>query len=94
MLRAALDIDISWKSHTTNKELYGDLPKITTNITMRRLRFAGHCKRRKGSKSDYLATNKGERTAGRPFKNVCRHLQEDTYYTTGAIIGIRHMTPE
>ena len=47
VLRAALDI--SWKSHITNRELYGDLPKITAKITNRRLRFAGHCKRRKGS---------------------------------------------
>ena len=89
MLRAALDIDISWKSHTTNKELYGDLPKITTNITMRRLRFAGHCKRRKGSKSDYLATNTGERTAGRPSKTYV-----DNYKNTHTIQLEPLLTPE
>ena len=57
VLRAALDI--SWKSHITNhanRELYGDLPKITAKITNRRLRFAGHCKRRKGSVVSNLIT--------------------------------------
>ena len=31
----------------TNKELYGDLPKITDKIRERRLHFAGHCCRSK-----------------------------------------------
>ena len=45
MLRKALDV--GWKDHihVPNKELYGDLPKITTQISKKRLQFAGHCKR-------------------------------------------------
>ena len=31
----------------TNKELYGNLPKITDTLMIRRLRFIGHCWRRK-----------------------------------------------
>ena len=37
MLRAVLGV--SWKEHKTNKELYGNLPKITDTLTIRRLRF-------------------------------------------------------
>ena len=43
MLRVALNV--SWKQHMTNKELYGDLPKVTSKIAMHRLRLAGHCVR-------------------------------------------------
>ena len=43
MLRMALNI--SWKQHMTNEELYGKLPKVTSKIAMRRLRLAGHCVR-------------------------------------------------
>ena len=108
VLRAALDI--SWKSHITNRELYGDLPKITAKITNRRLRFAGHCKRRKGSVVSNLITwqpTQRKRTAGRPTKTYVDQLQADTGYTTGemescmenrnlwrAIIGVRQITPE
>ena len=34
---------VSWKDHMTNQELYGDLPKITDKITVRRMRLAVHC---------------------------------------------------
>ena len=40
MLRAVLGV--SWKEHQTNKELYGNLPKITDTLMIRRLRFIGH----------------------------------------------------
>lgn len=43
LLRSALDI--SWKSHTSNKDLYGDLPNVSEKIKKRRLQFAGHCVR-------------------------------------------------
>ena len=108
MLRAALDI--SWKSHIRNREFYGDLPKITAKISNRRLQFAGHCKRRKGSVVSNLITwqpTHGKRAAGRPTKTYVDQLQADTGYTTGeiescmenrnlwrAIIGVRQMTPE
>ena len=41
MIRMALNI--SWKQHVTNEELYGDLPKFNCKIRERRLRLAGHC---------------------------------------------------
>ena len=49
--------DISWKSHITNKELYGDLPKITTNITESRLRFAEHWKKKKKKKKESVVSS-------------------------------------
>ena len=41
MLRMSLNI--SWKQHVTNEELYDDLPKLSCKIKKRRLRLAGHC---------------------------------------------------
>ena len=41
MLRMVLNV--SWKQHMTNEELYGRLPRVTDKIAMRRLQVAGHC---------------------------------------------------
>ena len=108
MLRKALDV--SWKDHITNKELYGDLPKITTQISKRRLKFAGHCKRSEGKIVSELVTwrpTQGRRSAGRPTKTFVDLLHQDKGFTTHeievcmqdrrlwkAIIGIRQKTPE
>lgn len=43
MLRMALNI--SWKQHMTNEQLYGRLPKVTSKIAARRLKLAGHLMR-------------------------------------------------
>ena len=108
MLRKALDV--SWKDHITNKELYGDLPKITTRISKRRLQFAGHCMRSEGKIISELVTwrpTQGRRSAGRPTKTFVDLLHQDTGLTTHeietcmqdrglwkAIIGVRQKTPE
>ncbi|XP_047486517.1 uncharacterized protein LOC125037418 [Penaeus chinensis] len=36
-------LNISWREHITNEELYKELPKLSENIRTRRLKFAGHC---------------------------------------------------
>ena len=41
LLRYALNI--SWREHKTNKELYGNLPRVSVRLRERRLNFAGHC---------------------------------------------------
>ena len=41
LLRHALNIN--WRQHVTNIELYRNLPKISDTIRKRRLRLAGHC---------------------------------------------------
>ena len=43
MLRMVLNV--SWKDHLTNKELYGNLPKVSMKVQQRRMRLAGHCVR-------------------------------------------------
>ena len=43
VLRHALNI--YWRHHVTNENLYGDLPKISSVIQQRLLRLAGHCNR-------------------------------------------------
>ena len=87
MLRSALNV--SWKSHTTNKELYGDIPHITTKITARRLSFAGHCKRAEGrsivSKLVTWQPTQGRRNKGRPKLTYVDLLQEDTGYEVSEI---------
>ena len=86
MLRSALDV--SWRDHMTNKELYGDLPKITTKITKRRLQFAGHCARGTGKMVTKLITwrpTQGKRSAGRPTKTYVDLLHDDTGLTPSEI---------
>ena len=36
---------VSWRDHTTNRELYGNLPKLSTKIQQRWMKFAVHCYR-------------------------------------------------
>ena len=43
MLRKALNIH--WSSHTSNLELYGNLPSLSDKIASRRMQLAGHCHR-------------------------------------------------
>jgi hypothetical protein len=86
MLRSALNV--SWKMHMTNKELYGDIPKVTAKISSRRLQYAGHCKRAKGRIVSDLVTwrpTQGRRAKGRPKKTFVDLLQDDTGYTLSEI---------
>ncbi len=34
---------ISWKTHATKEQIYGELPPITTTVAHQRAIFAGHC---------------------------------------------------
>ena len=43
MLRMALNV--SWKQHITNIQLYGELSPVYTKVQQRRMRLAGHCVR-------------------------------------------------
>jgi hypothetical protein len=72
----------------TNKELYGDIPKVTAKISSRRLQYAGHCKSAKGRIVSDLVTwrpTQGRRAKGRPKKTFMDLLQDDTGYTLGEI---------
>ena len=44
--------NLSWKNHPTLETIYGNLPRISSILTKRRVQFAGHCARA----SDELAS--------------------------------------
>ena len=79
MLRTALDIP--WKRHISNKELYRELPKLSNTLKVRRLRFIGHVWR----KTDEIAQKlllweptQGMRKPGRPRYTYVDQLRDDT----------------
>ena len=78
MLRTVLNI--SWKQHVTNAELYGDLPKISHKIRERRTRFAGHCFRSVEPVSQMVlwTPKHGKRKPGRPAQTYIDILRHDT----------------
>ena len=79
MLRAILDV--SWKERKTNKELYGNLTKITDTLRIRRLKFIGHCWRRKNELINKILTwvpKHGKRKRGRPAINYLDQIRNDT----------------
>ena len=78
MLRTVLNV--SWKQHMTNEELYGNLPKISQRIRIRRTRFAGHCFRSEEpvSKMILWAPKHGYKKPGRPALTYIDILKKDT----------------
>ena len=86
LLRSALNI--SWKAHITNEQLYVDLPKVSDKIKKRRLQFAGHCLRSCGQVvSDLVLWRSvhGKRGAGRPLMTYVDLLCQDTRQTPAEI---------
>ena len=79
---------ISWKSHTPNTVLYGNIPPVTEIIKTRRLRFAGHVHRLQDQPVQQLLFWKpsyGKRYQGRPHKTYPDVLQEDTGLDPGEL---------
>ena len=79
MLRAVLGVSL--KEHKTNKELYNKLPNITDTLRNRRLRFIGHCWRRKDEVISELLLwepKHGARKRGRPAATYIDQLRNDT----------------
>ena len=82
MLRAALNK--SWRDHLTNKELYANIPRISSTLKQQRLRFAGHCWRNKDELAgDVLLwePTHGSRKRGRPMITYINQIENDTEYT-------------
>ena len=40
-------LNVNWRSHTPNRELYGSLQKTSRTLSERRLKFSGHYYRNK-----------------------------------------------
>lgn len=79
MLRMALNI--SWKQHLTNYELYGGLPKLTSKIAQRRLKLAGHSCRHPELTSNGVVLWEpahGKARRGRPKLTYIDSLRKDT----------------
>jgi len=79
MLRKALNVH--WSSHTTNDEVYGELPRLADKIAVRRLRLAGHCYRHPELSTQKLILwepTHGSRSRGRPRSTYVDTLKRDT----------------
>ena len=88
MLRMALNID--WKLHKTNKEVYGSLPRATMKIQERRMRLAGHIHRHPELVANRLLLwepTHGTRSRGRPATTFVDNLRTDTGLTDTGEIG-------
>ena len=73
--------NIHWKQHISNKELYGELPRLSEKIRERRTRFAGHCFRSKCEPVANLINwtpKHGTRNPGRPPLTYVDVLKQDT----------------
>ena len=78
-------LNVGWRDHVSNKELYGDLPPLSVTIRQRRLRFAGHCFRAKNqpiSKLLFWSPSQGKRRRGAGIKTYSKMLKEDTELTS------------
>ena len=79
LLRKALNV--RWQDHQTNRELYQNLPKLSTKIRARRLRFAGHCARASDqpvSKCLFWTPHNGHISRGRPRITYTHNLLNET----------------
>ena len=79
MLRMALNI--SWKQHITNIQLYGELPPVSTKVQQRRMRLAGHCVRHEDEVANKLVLwqpTDGHANRGRQKMTYVDNLLQDT----------------
>ena len=76
-----LALAFSWRDHICNKDLYGNLPAITSKIRTRRLRLVGHLKRHQEEVGHHLvmwSPHQGHRTRGKPAMTFVQQLERDT----------------
>ena len=81
LLRHALNIN--WRQHVTNENVYGDVPKISSVIQQRRLRLAGHCNRSDETVANLILWQPKHcyRRPGRPKLDYVILLTQDTGLT-------------
>ena len=89
LLRTALNV--SWRQHLTNRQLYGNLPPVSSVIQVRRLQFAGHCYRSKNEVVNRVILwepRHGRRSKGRPAKSYINILAADTGAERSELSGL------
>ena len=78
--------NISWRARMTNRQLYGQIPKISATIRRRRLALAGHVSRHDEPAGRLLFWSPEEsRRRGRPNTTIKDVLQNDTGLNTNEI---------
>ena len=83
MLRKVLNV--SWKQHLTNQQLYRTVPPVSSTIRQRRLKFAGHSVRQKDQNVSELVLwepTHGTKSKGGQSKTFVDTLKEDTGCTS------------
>ena len=73
--------NVTWGQRITNEVLYAGLPRISTTIRERRLRFSGHCWRSKHEVVSDLAlweSKQGKRNVGGQARTFVDLLEADT----------------
>ena len=79
--------NISWRSHMTNKSLYGNLPKISAVIRKKRLALAGHVMRHNQPASKLLFWKPEEkRRIGRPRITLLDIIVDETALESNELI--------
>ena len=89
LLRTALNV--SWRQHLTNRQLYGNLPPVSSVIQVRRLQFAGHCYRSKNEVVNRVILwepSHGRRSKGRPTKSYINILAAETSAERSELPGL------
>ena len=79
MLRMAMNV--TWKQHSTNDQLYQNLPRVSQKIQQRRMRIAGHCIRHNECPASQLVlwqSTNGRRKRGRKNISYVDNLMDDT----------------
>ena len=79
MLRKVLDV--RWRQHMTNKELYGEIPPISSVIRKRMFKFSGQCFRQSEDPVSELVLwepRQGTRRYGCPEKTYIDILKDNT----------------
>ena len=79
------------RQHLTNRQLYGNLPTVSSVIQVRRLQFAGHCYRNKNevvSRVILWEPKRGRRSQGRPAKSYINILAANTGAESSELPGL------
>ena len=83
-------LNVDWKLHKTNTEVYSKLPRATMKIRVRRMRLAGHIHRHPELVANRLLFWEpihGKRSRGRPALTFVDNLRGDTGLSDSGEIG-------